>query len=257
MRCLSSVLTLLVLWIWRKWWCCRPSNRNWGRTCCFWFVPVQNHTRSSTQNIQSVQPVTASSESLQSPTPPSSSSRKRIRSKYVSSSERNAWIKLLHEIQSQSVADFMIAEAQSELHMSGYSSRKQLLDVSRSSWIAMVDSLLVLYRKLYVECSAAADRYLTFQTRWVAGVSSLLSNPILSPLSLELQDACSVLHSLGCCCVEALLQCDTQLPERACVCGCSQCRAQSNWREALLAFLWLGIVLVVWCPQEEKGASKW
>ena len=81
------------------------------------FVPVQNNIHSlSTQNIQSVQPVTASSESSESPTPPSSSSRKRTRSKYLSSSERNALIKLLHEIQSQSVADSIIAEAQSELH---------------------------------------------------------------------------------------------------------------------------------------------
>ena len=127
------------------------------------FLYKNNIHSSSTQNIQSVQPVTASSESSESPTPPSSSHRKRTRSKYLSSSERNALIKLLHEIQSQSVADSIIAEAQSELYMSEYPSRKQSLDVSRSSWIAMADNLLVLYRKLYVECSTGIDRYLMFQ----------------------------------------------------------------------------------------------
>ena len=49
-----------------------------------YFVPVQNRIHSfSTQNIQSVQPVAASLESLESPTPPSLSSRKRNRSTEV------------------------------------------------------------------------------------------------------------------------------------------------------------------------------
>ena len=134
-----------------------------------------------------------------------------------------------------SVADSIIAEAQSDLHMSEYPSRKQSLDVSRSSWIAMVDNLLVLYRKLYVECSTGADRSLAFQIRWVAGVTSLLSNPILSLLSLELQDACSVLHSLAaavwkhCCNVICSYQ-----RERACVAAASvvpvQIKEKHYWR---------------------------
>ena len=49
-----------------------------------YFVPMRNRIRSfSTRHVQSVQPVTASSESSESPTPPSSSSRKRSRSTEV------------------------------------------------------------------------------------------------------------------------------------------------------------------------------
>ena len=135
------------------------------------------------------------------------SSKRKTRRKYLSSSKRNTVLKHLSEINSDSAADSIIAEAQAELHMSEYTSRKQSLDVSRSTWVAVVGSLLDLYRKLYVECaaSATADRYSTFQVRWVTGVSNLLSTPTLASLCLELQDTSSVFALFGCCGLETLL----------------------------------------------------